>query len=340
MKAVYLILVCLLLSLSLVLGSFGCAKPAPPPSAELEPVKFIWNALQADTSGEGPGVKYFTEEVTRRSGGKITWDIYWSSALGYPRAETLAVTSAGTVPFSSPSTDSSLPSLDFSSLPLFMPEMDDWYKVNDKVKPLFSKVLTEQWNVIFLGNYHLGPTIFGTNKEINSWKDYAGIKMRTYSAITADWAKNLGMIPVSIPFAEVYTSLKLGTADGAITAPANFLTQKFYEAVNYGVSNYQGYGNSFFVVNKNIFDGLPQEYQKALMDSVQPTEEYVRKVRLEELEAAFVDLEAKGMKFTTLPPAEVAEMRKMAEPLWDIWAANMGVDADTTLKLGKEAMGY
>jgi TRAP-type C4-dicarboxylate transport system substrate-binding protein len=74
------------------------------------------------------------------------------------------------------------------------------------------------------------------------WPDLKNKKVRTFSVAIEDFYAALGGIPVSLPFAEVYTALSRGTVDAVQTASGNALGIKLWEVAPYTIDVRAGAG--------------------------------------------------------------------------------------------------
>src|SRR5699024_1037445 len=85
--------------------------------------------------------------------------------------------------------------------------------------------------------------------------------------ITTENAKQLGFSTVSVPYAELYTALQSGTAEGW-TGGHPLVNYLQYRDI---ITHYYQY-NDFFeathlLINKDLFDGLSEEDQKIIQEA-------------------------------------------------------------------------
>ncbi len=98
-------------------------------------------------------------------------------------------------------------------------------------------------------------------------EDLVGLKMRTppMKPIMLTF-EALGATVVSIPYADLYMSLKTGVADGQENPWANISSMKFYEVQKYfTVVNYQFHPDPFYV-NAEWWNSLPEEFRTILLE--------------------------------------------------------------------------
>ncbi|MFH0914014.1 MAG: TRAP transporter substrate-binding protein DctP [Chloroflexota bacterium] len=345
MKRLVVIFGVLALALAIVVS--GCAQPAA-----VGPQKFIWNHSTFETMYTAPWTKFYQSKITELSGGKMTFEMYWAESLGFKAATYLKVSRDGLAPFSDGFAEfmaSDVPELTILSLPMLAPFAEDADKVRAKVEHLAAKVLGEKWNSVLLANYPGTPQAIWTSKPVKTWKDFAGMKVRILTAPESEFIKAIGAIPVTVPWPEVYTALQRKTIDAVVTTDDGVWTQKLYEVVKYRpVAGERGMW-WFNFASKNSWDGLPQEFQKAVNDAKPLVEDFVIKDhknlavtdvgKAASLPPNYVSLKQVGVDFTLLPSSEIAQMTEMAKPIWEKWAKDNGPIAEEALKLARQAVG-
>jgi len=100
-------------------------------------------------------------------------------------------------------------------------------------------------------------------KEVKSLKDLKGLKMRT-AGIAGNVMQRLGMVTVSMPAGEIYTSLEKGTIDAVeFVGPYDDLKLGFYKvAPNYYYPGWwEGGAATDLYVNAKAYEALPAEYK-------------------------------------------------------------------------------
>ena len=104
-------------------------------------------------------------------------------------------------------------------------------------------------------------------REIKTPADMAGLKMRAPNMSPIVFTmEGLGASVVSIPFADLYMSLKTGVADGQENPWAQIVGSKLYEVQKYfTVVNYQFHPDPFYV-NAEWWNALPEALQTIVYD--------------------------------------------------------------------------
>jgi TRAP-type C4-dicarboxylate transport system substrate-binding protein len=157
------------------------------------------------------------------------------------------------------------------------------------------------WDDIEKGGLkRLFSSFFGTRqlwlrKCGKSPADFSGVKMRVPPAkIQSFNARGLGVSPTPIDFPETYGALQAGIVDGVDVTPSSYLASKFPET---GVKCAMLTSHNFLMqpafMNKKLFDGLPVNQQKALLDAGRQAAAFHKKLSQDEESVIIKELTAK-----------------------------------------------
>jgi TRAP-type mannitol/chloroaromatic compound transport system substrate-binding protein len=91
---------------------------------------------------------------------------------------------------------------------------------------------------------------------VASLADLKGRRIRVHATVLAKLVEQIGGIAVSIPYAEVYTSLQRGVADCAATSSTGGNLAKWFEVSKHLVTLPLGWAISAHVANKRFWDNL------------------------------------------------------------------------------------
>ncbi len=155
-----------------------------------------------------------------------------------------------------------------------------------------------------------------SKKPIKTVEDMEGLRIRTMTLPTHESiVSSLGGKPTPLPWAEVYTALQTGVADGQmnpipIVAFAKFdEVQKYLSITNHVITPY------VWFMNKEFYDGLKPEH-RAIVDwaSEVATEAGRGMSRVIEASANGLPKLAQKMEVNAIPPAEMAKFAAAAQP--------------------------
>ncbi|GMG84311.1 TRAP transporter substrate-binding protein [Paralimibaculum aggregatum] len=169
-----------------------------------------------------------------------------------------------------------------------------------------------------LGLIDSGGFFAFTNSErpITSVADMEGLKIRTMTLPTHEAIiSSLGGQPTPLPWAEVYTALQTGVADGQmnpvpIIAFAKFdEVQKYLSVTNHIITPY------IWTMNKEFYEGLSPEHRTLVNWASEVATEAGRSMSrvIEASERGLPALAAK-MEVNVVPPAEQAKFAEAAQP--------------------------
>jgi TRAP-type C4-dicarboxylate transport system substrate-binding protein len=127
--------------------------------------------------------------------------------------------------------------------------------------------------VHYLGRYHTPGVEFNfyTKNRISSTADFKGARLRI-SPLYRSLALALGIVPVTMPHAEIYTALERGVVDGLGAGNIGIYEQGHHKLVRYIVEP-GFYGNDqCIIMNLNKWNALPKDVQEILTEAAKQTE--------------------------------------------------------------------
>lgn len=155
-----------------------------------------------------------------------------------------------------------------------------------------------------------------SKRPIESVEDMEGLRIRTMTLPTHEAIiSSLGGQPTALPWAEVYTALQTGVADGQmnpvpIIAFAKFdEVQKYLSITNHVITPY------VWTMNEEFFDSLTPEHQYLVNWAAEVATEAGRSMsRIIEASERGLPALAETMEVNVVPPAEQAKFAEMAQP--------------------------
>ena len=181
-----------------------------------------------------------------------------------------------------------------------------------------------------LALYLSEPNIFiMKDHEIRTPEDLAGLKIRVSGSAAARAIEALGATPVQMPANEMYNALQTGLIDGIVTGASAVGDFRLDEvANNYTLGPSLGQISFFFVMNKALYDGLP-EADRAGIDEIKgrPLSKSAEDGWNAAADAVIKGLkERDGVTVIELSEEEAAPFDAMTEPLADTIAAEIGAE--------------
>lgn len=192
------------------------------------------------TPGPGDGGttaydKFWLDEITRRSGGKITWDKNWGGSL-LTFTKVLQGTREGIA---------DVGNIPYNFNPAFLPLTNVVLDVNDVMTDIYggmqaaselfqtNAAIQKEWADAGLKPLP-GPTPWAPKgiicrEKISTLDGFKGKRMRTTSEADSTIAAALGSTPVRMDTSEVYEALERGALDCVLTTVATLRTVKWAE---------------------------------------------------------------------------------------------------------------
>lgn len=266
----------------------------------------------------------FKELVEQKSGGKIKVQVFPNAILGSDRV-VMESAQRGTIEMavsSTPNMASFSPYFQVFDLPyITSPKyQENLYKAIDN-GPLadYMKKISNEVGLEPIMWAEYGYRHFVSVKPIKKVSDLAGIKMRTTdSPIEIEVAKVLKMNPTPVAWGETYTALQQKTIDGEGNTFPHLYGAKHQEVLKYAITSAHNYGMQVMMANKTWWDKLDPKSQAVIHEAVKEALEYQRTVLYPENEKkarqGFIDA---GIIITELSDNDIAELRKLTQPVWD-----------------------
>jgi len=314
----------LLVTLAAALG-FALAAPA---HAQMV-IKF--SHVVADNTPKGQAAIKFKELAEKKLPGKVTVQVFPSSQL-FGDAKELEALLLGDVQFIAPSLskfDRYTKKLQVFDLPFLFNDIDavDRFQSSAQGKGLLESMKSR--GLLGLAYWHNGMKELSTDKaQLKRPEDVKGLKFRIQASdVLEAQFRALGANPQKMAFSEVYQALQTGVVNGQENTWSNIYSQKFFEVqktiaeTNHGVIDYM------VVTNAKWWDGLPADVKKGLSEAMAEATAYGNKIANDINEGDKKRIADAGKaKIQTLSKEDVAAWRKVMEPVWKKFEADIGTD--------------
>lgn len=186
----------------------------------------------------------------------------------------------------------------------------------------FAPEFTKQ-GVVFAGAAFFQPTDVMSKKPIRKLEDLQGMKILA-QGFSPDAAKALGTTLVNIPYPEIYTAFQQGLVDALFWVDAGFIPYKIFEVAKYHTTLKLTGAGIHHCYNKEWFDKLGPDLQKAFYNQQEPLGQAISKItQLDFGRTAKDTYKEKGVELITLSPTEHKRFRDRLSPVVDKWAADL-----------------
>jgi TRAP-type C4-dicarboxylate transport system substrate-binding protein len=262
------------------------------------------------------------EELDKRTGGQVKLEVVSLPEIGLTGFELVRVTRAGLVDVSDiilAYVAGDVPLIEGVDLPGLFPDIDTSIKAHVDFMAAIKKHEDKLGGIVLAGYLWPGQYIF-SRKPIKSPADLKGLKVRVYGTAQTEFARALGMEPVSIAFAEVYTALERGTVDAAFTGSYPGFALKWYEVTKFLVDVNHGPVAGAFVISKRTWDRLSPELRATVTKLGEEFSQRGWEIGKRTTQEGIDKNKEKGMEFIPITPAMAAATRdvvtKIVLPSW------------------------
>ncbi|MEK8053070.1 TRAP transporter substrate-binding protein [Ideonella sp. DXS22W] len=272
------------------------------------------------------GVKRFAELLAAKSGGRMKVQEFPSSQLGNEMQQQSAL-QGGVQQMSAPATTSLAGIVKEFGLIDFPFSVASFAQADALLDGAFGQALLARLpekGLVALGYWDLGfRNVTNSRRAITKPEDLDGLKLRVIpNPVFIETFKAFKANPVPMPFAELYGALESKAVDGQENPFAVIASNKFFEVQKHVSATNHVYAANIVLVSKKFWDQLTPAEQKWMHEAADESRGYQRQVSRAAAQKAVGELQAKGMQYNELSPAEQARMRAIAKPVTEKFAAS------------------
>jgi len=313
---------------SLLLVVFVMLASISMPTYAQEPIKLRVNMPGAPTNGHVLLIQEWLKKIEAESKGKIEMEFYIGAMLGSP-TENYQMVKSGMVDFSGLILGlfpGQFPLAEVIHLPfLGTPNAEIGSLLFWKLYEKFPEIRSEFSGVKVIALDTDAPNNIAANKAIRKMEDLKGVKLRTLSGPPTDILKALGVIPVTIPPPDAYTSLERKVIDGCMWSWEAFLGFKLDELLDY-YTVAKTYTPSFAeVMNINTWNKLPSDIKKIFnkysglyaAEFLGKGMDHYNHINKDKIAAD------RSKEIIYLPPKEINRWEETCKPIWSKWVSKM-----------------
>jgi TRAP-type transport system periplasmic protein len=220
-----------------------------------------------DSNFHTNNVKQFAADVKAATGGKLEIVVHSNASLiKHPeikRAVQTGQVNIGQILISVLANEN--PIFTFDSNPFLAPNYAQAKKLLRAARPYVEKRLDAQGIKVLMA-VPWPPQGIYTKKPLNSTADLKGVKFRTYSPTTSEFAKQMGAIPTTVQVPEIPQAFLTGLVDAMITSGATGVDTQAWDYLKYYTDTQAFLPFNFVLVNKAAFAKLDPAVQKQVLD--------------------------------------------------------------------------
>ena len=268
----------------------------------------------------------FAQEVSDLTDGALTVEILPAGQMGGQR-EIIESVQFGTLDMGYGESGlyaNNVPAFGILSLPYLYASEEHWASVVDgEIGTELADQLATTANVKVLNWLLAGyRDTYVKEKPINVPGDFADVKIRVpESPVFIQTFAALGAQPTPVPGPEMYTALQTGLVDAMEGTPEVGVTYKMFEVTDYASKTRHILFDGSFAINNDLFNGLPEDQQEAILTAATSVAEQQRAERAERENGWFDELAELGM---TINEVDTAPFQEALAPVQDGFAEQAG----------------
>lgn len=309
-----------------LLLSAGCADDDGDGPGDADEVYELTFASWIGTNNaQGRSIEWWMDEITQRSGGRITFEAHWASAL-LPPEEILTGTAQGradighmTIAYN----PAELPLSQVAGIPFetanIAAEAATFTELYQEYEPY-----QEEWTrngVEVLLFYGVPSNVVGAKEPIPSLDWFDGKKMRGLGLFN-EALQAAGANPVGLPVNEVYEALERGVVEGFTGTILEILPDQGWAEVAPYVYEMKMGSPTFnqIVVNPSVWEDLPADLQKIVQDVSAEFADVMIDAYAEGADISCQTLRDAGATLDVLPDSEIQRWRQaIGSSISDKW---------------------
>ncbi|WBU63485.1 TRAP transporter substrate-binding protein [Paracoccus aerodenitrificans] len=301
------------------------------PGSAQETITIKFSHVVAPDTPKGKGALKFKELAEQYTDGRVVVEVYPNSQL-YKDKEELEALQLGAVQMLAPSLAKFGPlgaqQFELFDLPMLFRNRDDLRKITEGELGATMLSALEEKGIKGLAYWDNGFKIMTANSPVIVPDDFLGLKMRIQSSKILEAQMNaLGAVPQVMAFSEVYQALQTGVVDGTENTPSNTFTQNVHEVQSHATVSNHGYIGYAVIVNKEFWDGLPEDVRGQLEQAMTEASEFANSIAEEENKAAMEGIRNAGTtEVHDQTEEERAEWFEVLRPVHEEMADRIGPD--------------
>jgi TRAP-type C4-dicarboxylate transport system substrate-binding protein len=296
-----------------------CAGLAAPARAEV--VLRLGTYINKSDVRYKEGLEKFAALVDKYTAGRVRVELYGSGTL-HPFDKSYQAVRAG-ISDISPFVLGSIPKakLPCAAATQVWPMAVDWtrhieldQKYNELLAPEFAKAGLV---IVYSSNASYDQEWF-FDRPVPRLHDLNGLLVRTPGQVITETIKGFGGKPVFIAPTEVYASAERGVVNGINMGVATFTSWKLWGVMPYMIHSHMYYNNILYAMNREKFESLSKDDQKALLKAGLETEQHLGPIY-----TAWIDEQignavmTKGVSVRTISKEERDQAIAKARQAWD-----------------------
>jgi TRAP-type C4-dicarboxylate transport system substrate-binding protein len=304
----------------------------------------VFGSAQAQTKWDMPtpyadgefhtrNIRMFVEEVKKATNGGLDITVHSAGSL-IKHPDILRAVSTGQVAIGEillGQFGNEDPMFAADNVPFVAPGYDNAWKFYQAQKPFLEKKLQARGAKLLYAVAWPGQGMY-TKDPVKTLADLKGLKMRTYSPLTARLVELLGGSPIVVQVPEIPQMFATGAMQAMVTSSATGTSSKAWEFVkNYYKTNAWN-PKDVVIVNQRAFSRLPKGEQDALLKAAAAAEPRGWEMSKQREKDGDDTLVRNGMSVSEPSPELKAALAKIGTQMAAEWEKSAGADGQALLK--------
>ncbi|NCW08480.1 MAG: C4-dicarboxylate ABC transporter substrate-binding protein [Gammaproteobacteria bacterium] len=279
------------------------------------------------------GLVVFKNYVESASNGAIEVELFIGTQLCSNGAECLQGVADGSIDVyisTSGGAAGIFPYVQVLDLPYLMADdrVAEHVLAGDFTRKVRDMALEDSGNAIRLmtiGNTGGWRNFANTKRRVQKPNDLAGLKIRTVVAdLPQELVRALGASPTPIPWPELFTSFQTGVVEGSKNGITDIMGMKFPDAgLKYVTLDGHAYMGALWWMNNAKYMGMPADMKRVVVDGFYALQQATFASPKRKSIKAYSDFVAGGGDLYVPTPAEKAQFKDAASPVYDWFKSNV-----------------
>ncbi|AXF56970.1 TRAP transporter substrate-binding protein [Salicibibacter kimchii] len=242
----------------------------------------------------------FQEELEERSDGRFSLETYPAGQLG-SEADMLQQIESGSIDFgfiTAAEVSSREEAFSAWLAPYLFETIEEAHEARQSEEAIDILDTLEGSNMLGLDYLFAGQRMMlFADEEVTGAEDMSGLTLRvTPSPAMLHFYNSAGASTEGMPLTEVYSAVQQGVIDGMDMDLDATITNNFAEVVDYGAVTNHMVWPSVAIVSEQTMEGLSEEDQQIVQDSLEVAADYSAETRAAQEEEFIEELEDQGME--------------------------------------------
>lgn len=286
---------------------------------------------QPEAHGYQEAGRYLNERLQEATDGEYQIRIFPGAQLGNEMAMLDSVM-AGNLDMSiaaSANASTFIPELGMFSVSYLFDDLEHFKRVlnDEEFNQMIDEIIaSKDLGIRRIATFTAGVrNLYNNQGPITSIDDLENMKIRVMaSPIESQVWSELGTLPVSIPFGDVYTGMQTGLVQAAENAAAVYGSNKHYEVAPYYSLTGHQWLIAFLFINEDVYRSLPEEARTAIDQAGEEMTDHVVDYVIES-DAKFIE-ELQTQYGVEVNEVDTEPFAEQLAPLQDEVAADLGTE--------------